>query len=498
MSECDENVTHLTLLAYRLRHNAWYTENRGTAYLWLSYPLKFVELNPFWCPVLELFSKGGFILFDDILSHTGDLNRDRVEFFLNDLVRKGFLDQTGISGMAVLPTVTVIVPVYNRPEDIRACLDSLMAIDYPKDKLEILVVDDASTDQTPDIVSRYPVELVRNSENRMASSCRNLAAARSRGDILAFIDSDCEADRMWLRELLPALKDPAIAVVGGMVESRGDNLALDRYEQVRSSLKMGLWPKRSSASNPFFYVPSCNLLIRRDVFLQSGGFNESMTVGEDVDLCWRVRNRGLHIEYRPSGKIFHKHRNRIQSFCGRRFDYGTSEPFLARLYPHKIKKMSFGPGTVLFWLAVVAGGILHSAFLFLLAGIILLVETGFTLKMAERRGPSLPFLGVFISVLRTCGGFFYHLSAFFSRYYLIWSFILLPFFPPVSAAIAGMHLLAGLVEFMIKKPKLNLIQFLGCFTLDQLSYQSGVWWQSLKTLSFRAVNPRIVRLRFRE
>lgn len=153
-----------------------------------------------------------------------------------------------------------------------------------EDKLEIIVVDDASMDETPEVISRYAVKMIRNKNNRQASYSRNLAAAKAKGDILAFIDSDCLAERIWLRELVPAFKDQYIAALGDMVESYYHTHPLDRYEQVRSSLKTGLWPKRSARNNPFFYIPSCNLLVRREVFLKMGGFNEFLVVGEDVDL----------------------------------------------------------------------------------------------------------------------------------------------------------------------------------------------------------------------
>lgn len=128
----------------------------------------------------------------------------------------------------------MIVPVRNRPEDIQACLDSLTVLDYPAEKLEIIVVDDASEDNTPEVVEQYPdVRLLRMTRHRQASLCRNRAAEIARGEILAFIDSDCLADPAWLKELVPAFLDPSLGALGGLVdaawEEKGSAIALGMH-----------------------------------------------------------------------------------------------------------------------------------------------------------------------------------------------------------------------------------------------------------------------------
>ena len=266
---------------------------------------------------------------------------------------------------------------------------------------------------------------------------------------------------------------------------------LDRYEQVKSSLKMGVWPKRSANNNPFFYVPSCNLLVRRSVFLEAGGFNESLIVGEDVDLCWRIRRRGLHIDYLPSGRVLHKHRNRVGAFCKRRFDYGTSEPLLNRFYPGKVKKMVFAPLASLVWTGVILTVLLKTPLLLLFPIGVLGCEAVFKFHDLKQNRIPIPFNMVAVSVARTYAAFFYHCCAFFSRYYLLWLPVLVLVLPFLSLILAGMHLLTGLVEYGLKKPQMDPGRFLIYFTLEQVSYQVGVWCQCLRLLSFRSVNPRI-------
>ena len=280
-------------LSYRLREKVRYFQEHGRPLFMLSYPLKAVRLHPAWIPVGERFASGEFVPLSDLSILVGEKWGDRLRLFLDDLVRKGFLETRGILPLTQIPSVSVIIPVHNRPDAIRACIEALLRLDYPREKLEILVVDDASTDPTPEVVSGFPVTLIRLPENRQASFCRNLAARRAVGEILAFIDSDCLASPSWLKELVPVLNDRSVAALGGQVDSYYDRKGLDRYEQVMSSLNGGDWPRRSREKEPFFYVPSCNLLVRKEAFLSVGGFQEELVVGKTSICAGGFRIRGI-------------------------------------------------------------------------------------------------------------------------------------------------------------------------------------------------------------
>ena len=479
-------------LAYRLRKTVSVHETDENVQLVLSYPLKLIRIHPHWRNLFKYLSDEEFRSFDTIRSITESRNADELEFFLNDMVRKGFLERRGVSALSDHPFVSVIIPVRNRSDNIEVCLQSLREINYPDNKLEIIVVDDASTDQTPDVVCRFPVRLIRLKHHKQASYCRNLAARQARGDLLAFIDSDCLADSMWLRELVPAFKDEPLGAIGGVVDSYFNDNGLDRYEKVKSSLNVSSWSRRSQKNDPFFYLPSCNLLVRRHLFLDIGGFKEELVVGEDVDLCWRIRKKGYHIEYRPEGRVYHKHRNRVISFCLRRFEYGTSEPLLNKLHPEKIKKFVFPPLAFSFWTGIILSVTMGYLPLLVLSGAAVIVNAIKKLFKIRRRGIPIKVSSLLLSVLRSYLAFFYHIASFVSRYYLFLSMIILPIAPLVSTVILMLHLLAGIVDYAIKKPRLNPVSFLFYFSLEQLSYQLGVWWGCFKNICFRPINPKIV------
>jgi len=468
-------------------------ETDGILQLVLSYPLKAIRIHPHWCILFKQLSAEDFLPFDTIQSLTGRRNPEELEFFLNDLVRKGFLERRGVAEFSEHLFVSIIIPVRNRPDDIAGCLQSLSEINYSHDKLEIIVVDDASTDRTPEVVGRYPVRLIRLKHHKQASYCRNLAARHARGDILAFIDSDCLAGDAWLQELVPALNDVHLGAIGGAVDGYYNETGLDRYEKVKSSLNVSSWFRRSQENDPFFYLPACNLLVRRHLFLDLGGFKEELVVGEDVDLCWRIRKRGYQIEYRPQGRVYHKHRNKMFSFCRRRFEYGTSEPLLNKLHPEKIKKLCFPLLTSLFWAGIILSMIPgYRPLVVLSAAAVMADSVKMRLKIRRKEIP-IKVSSLLLSVLRSYLAFFHQIASFVSRYYLFSALIILPLAPWVSIVILMLHLLTGTVEYVIKKPHLNLVSFLWYFSLEQLSYQLGVWWGCFKNICFRPINPKIVK-----
>ena len=461
------------------------------------YPLKSILLKKAWKPIFDRMPAKGEICFDQIKALVPTAADLDVEIFFNRLVRKGFLERRGSLPIKSRPFVSIIIPVHNRPEEIKACLAAFETLDYPKNRYEIIVVDDASRDHTPQVIKTFHnVKAVFLEQNRQAAFCRNLAAEKAGGDILAFIDSDCICTPQWLNQLIPAFNDPCVAAVGGQIDSVYKDSALDQYETVKSSLIMGNREKQSQPSDQLFYVPSCNLLVKRDVFLKAGGFNERLYVGEDVDLCLRLQDAGHCIEFRPQGRIYHKHRNRVAAFCKRRFEYGTSEPLLQSLHKNRPKQIYLPPLSILFWAAIVAG-IFSGSVLFWGLGALMVLFQSFSAnrKLMSRKPasrPNIPAASFPRAVIRGHAAFFYHTGAMVSRYYLVPGLALIFFFPAGAGAILLLHLMCGLVEYHLKKASLGGIRFMVYFTLEQVSYQAGVWYGCARYKNWRAVNPKII------
>ena len=115
------------------------------------------------------------------------------------------------------PAVTVIIPTRDRAGDLDECLGALERVEYPRELLEVIVVDDGSADRAAvaEVVARRGCRLLSNERNRGPAYSRNRASREAAGEILAFIDSDCVADPRWLRELVPYFAWDRVGAVGG-------------------------------------------------------------------------------------------------------------------------------------------------------------------------------------------------------------------------------------------------------------------------------------------
>ena len=114
------------------------------------------------------------------------------------------------------PTVSIVLGVYNGAEIIGDCLESLLNQNYPADAYDIIVVENGSTDNTTEVVKRYPVRLFHNSVRGLAPA-RNTGISQSNADIIAFTDADCIADPNWLSALVKPYADPEVGGVGGAI-----------------------------------------------------------------------------------------------------------------------------------------------------------------------------------------------------------------------------------------------------------------------------------------
>jgi mycofactocin system glycosyltransferase len=300
-------------------------------------PIKISRINESLYNLLKLIREGGQV--KDFLKQKPAINNEKTLRVLLDLVSRRYLEIDRPAPLKEYPRVSVIIPVRDRLEDLLECLLSLEKLNYPKDRREIIIIDDCSEREVSRFVAADRATVFRNYESKGPAACRNIGADKAKGDILAFIDADCIAGDDWLNETIPFLQEAGAGAVGGFIDGYYQDSFLDRYEKVSSSLNMGKHLVIEAKTESGFYVPTANLLVTRDAFKAAGGFKESMDVGEDVDFCWRFRDLGFTLVYTPTGSVAHKHRNRLFSMLGRRAKYGTSEAVLYKT--HRDKKKGF-------------------------------------------------------------------------------------------------------------------------------------------------------------
>jgi len=267
-----------------------------------------------------------------------------------------------IGGTPVLPTppptIAVIIPTRNRAPQLRACLESLHELSYPRERLEIIIIDDASTDDTPLILqqaaaSGLPLTVLHNEQRCGSALSRNRAARITRADILAFTDSDCRASPSWLSDLVPYLCLPGIHAVGGTIRATDTGPAIGRYEDSFSSLQRGPHLRELALDGATTYLATANLLIRRITFTRLGGF-ASLRYGEDVDLCWRLLEAGKRALAVPAGSVSHDYRVTPGGFVITRIAYASSEGALTRRHPACRRRLALPPEPAAFTMLTLA------------------------------------------------------------------------------------------------------------------------------------------------
>ncbi len=224
----------------------------------------------------------------------------------------------------------VIVPVHDRADQLERCLASL-----GEHRRLAIVVDDGSSDPSgiAAVAAAHGVRLVRLPRNRGAAAARNAGLSATTRPLVAFVDSDVTVEPGWLARLLGHFEDPAVAMAAPRVLPARDAGSgwLATYESRHSPLDMGPTPGDAGPGRRVPYVVSAALVARRSAI--GSGFVEALSIGEDVDLCWRLTAAGWRVVHDPLAAVRHDHRVRLGPLVRRRWTYGRSVGPLARRHP---------------------------------------------------------------------------------------------------------------------------------------------------------------------
>ncbi len=204
----------------------------------------------------------------------------------------------GCSIIIIMTTrLSVIVPNYNGGHTIGRCLEALFASSF--DKFEVVVVDDCSSDGSPEIISRFPCRLVRLHERSGAAKARNVGAQNSSGEVLFFIDADCIVQKDTLSRVDRSATGDGAVVGGTYTRLPADDCFFSTFQSVF------IHYSETKRERPD-YVASHAMAIRRDLFIKSGGFPETfMPIIEDVEFSHRLRRSGSALRMDPSILVSH-------------------------------------------------------------------------------------------------------------------------------------------------------------------------------------------------
>jgi glycosyltransferase involved in cell wall biosynthesis len=232
---------------------------------------------------------------------------------------------------------SIIIPVYN-DKKIAQCLQSIQANDF-KD-FEIIVVDNNSSDpEIKEIVQRYPVKYLLETKTG-SYAARNTGAKNAQGDILIFIDSDCQASQDWLQNIAASFKNNIDGLMGKITGINSNKIAtLEQkfYEAVTANF---LQKKNLSR------IDTRNFAIKKEIFNKLKGFNEDLKYGGDMELGARLHENNYKIIYQDSVIIQHVNETNLNKIIRKRIeqnfdnykiiDYHEPE-FIAEYFPHLLK-----------------------------------------------------------------------------------------------------------------------------------------------------------------
>ena len=235
------------------------------------------------------------------------------------------------------PRVSVVVASYNGAHTLRPCLHSLTALNYPD--LEVILVDDGSTDETAEIAREFPGVRYLPIPHGGLSVARNAGIEAATGQIVAFTDSDCRADEDWLRYIVADLVRSDFAGIGGpnYLPPEDSPVAAAVMASPGGPSHVMLTDREAE------HIPGCNMAFYREELRRIGSFDPIFwRAGDDVDLCWRLQQAGRRIGFSPSGFVWHYRRSTVRAYLKQQAGYGEAEALLARKHPEYFNSLGGG------------------------------------------------------------------------------------------------------------------------------------------------------------
>ena len=243
------------------------------------------------------------------------------------------------------PRVSVLICTYNGANTLAETCAAVSRLDYPD--VEVIVVDDGSTDRSAEIARAHGFAVV-STANLGLSSARNTALSAATGEIVAYTDDDAMPDPHWLTYLVDSFARTDFVAVGGPnLPVPGDGPVADAVAVAPGNPVHVLLSDREAE-----HIPGCNSAFRADALREIGGFDPRFrTAGDDVDVCWRLQDRGGRIGYCAAAVVWHHRRASVRAYLRQQRGYGEAEAMLERKWPAR-----YSAGGHVTWRGRVYGG----------------------------------------------------------------------------------------------------------------------------------------------
>ncbi|RJQ16228.1 MAG: glycosyltransferase [Nitrospiraceae bacterium] len=263
---------------------------------------------------------------------------------------------------------SIIIPVYNGEATIENCILSLLNQSMPADTYEIIVVDDGSTDSTGDVVGKFAgsknLKYIHQ-KNSGPSAARNCGVEAASGEIVLFIDADCEASFNWIEEMLRPFKDAGVAGVKGVYTSRQKEI-IARLVQLEYEDKYNRMKRFPSID--FIDTYACGY--RRKVFRQAGGFDNSFPTAsvEDQEFSFRIAKKGHKLVFNPKASVRHLHAASLGNYLRKKYKIGYWKVLVLKKHPEKMVSDSHTPQLLKFQMVLAPVVIISGLYKFVCGG----------------------------------------------------------------------------------------------------------------------------------
>ena len=382
------------------------------------------------------------------------------------------------------PDLTVVVPVLDRPDALDRCLAALGP------HQPVVVVDDGSRD--PDRVvavgAAHGARVLRRDRNGGPGTARNDALGTIESELVAFVDSDCTVTPGWLDGLTWLFADEDIAAVAPRVvpvpPGADGGRAIDRFLRAHSPLDLGPHEGEVGPRRAVPYVPTAALVVRRRALADVGGFTPGLRVGEDVDLVWRLVEAGWRVRYVPSVTVGHAEPRRWRDLLARRFRYGTSAGPLAARHPGRLAPVELRP-----WPAVAAAAVLAGRPR-LAAGAL---GTSALLLARSVRPLGIPWRQAWVWSAQGVGWTIVGLGRAATMLGAPLLVVVATRGRRGARAALVLVLVPPVVEWMRRRPDLDLPRWVVASVADDLAYGAGVWTGCIRARSFGPLVPALGR-----
>ncbi len=237
------------------------------------------------------------------------------------------------------PEVSVIVPARNAADTLGSCLMALASQSVDRARYEVIVVDDGSSDETPQIAEASADRLVRQTPQGPAAA-RNAGAAIAKGGLLIFTDADCVPAPDFLEHLSEVFRNRTIVAAKGVYRTRNLRL-VPRFTQQEYQHKYDRMARRARID----FIDTYAAAYRREVFLENGGFDTNYTTAsvEDQELSFRLARKGYEMVFVPSAVVYHRHDRSLAEYLHRKFGIGYWKALLLQSHPERLTSDTHTP-----------------------------------------------------------------------------------------------------------------------------------------------------------